>query len=714
MKLRVLLFAILFCITAMMPVFSAEKAEKAEWTVLVYLAADNNLCEAGYQNIYEMAKIGSTKDVNIVCLFDDEGTDKSYFVKVNASEMAKKKSFKEWNLFEDKAVKAKAIGEVNTGSPDVLYSFVNKAADLFPAERYFLLFWNHGSGFYTVGDAAAAEQGSFDESEATDKTRDFHVESRKFSKERINFLEQLKDLDSIAYDDNSGGDSLSQLELKAVLNQLKTDKGMTFDIIGFDACLMNNIEVVTQLSPFSKMVIGSEESEPGAGWDYEGFLTPMIENPKIALADLSEALCKTYVKKSTKGLMNKIRFLMSPMPVTLAATDTVQVADVEKAVDDLAKALISYMRSNPEEAVKEITKAQAKSLKFSYKFYVDLPDLCEKLKKYCNDGAVRAAAKKVYKSINGGMFSKGAVVNNETSGTKQANGLTIFFPSFDVPPTALRLYTLLDFAKKTKWDEMIATLMKRLPSVKIGKVVVAKDHLINTTKTEIEITPSGRFRNEYDVEVELAQYEGSFLMRLMQKFQIKKIKFKKNPVNATLHKGVITSARFDIKSNPKIEAWLKEHNTELGQMTMKLTVRLKNGYVLAEIPCRYSTLLGIDVVLTADYASKFFGQVFEQLDKMALDPKDENYASTMQSIFKQIFKPVFELLFPNSKPEVKGLANFATFLKSSSTDSNPVHKSLYNAFGNTILKVLEQLKTSGAEGTETEEFETVINLYRAL
>jgi hypothetical protein len=599
----------------------------------------------------------------------------------------------------------------------VLYSFVNKAADLFPAKKYFLLFWNHGSGFYTVGDAAAAEQGSFDsDADKNRDIRDFHVKSTKFSKERIRFLDNIKDLDSIAYDDTSGGDSLSQLELKAVLSQLKAERGISFDIIGFDACLMNNLEVVSQLAPFSKVVIGSEESEPGAGWDYEGFLTPMAENPQISLEELSSALAKSYVKKSSKGLMNKIRFLMSPMPLTLAATDTLLIGDVEKAVNDLAVALISYMRANPEKAVNEITAAQADSLKFSYKFYVDLPDLCSKLIKHCDDGAVRAAAKKVYKSVKGNLFSKGAVISNETGHTKSAHGLTIFFPSFDVPPAALKLYGLLDFSQRTKWDEMIDTLMKRLPKVEVGNITAKRSPESQTVSTDIEITPSGRFRNTYDIEAELTQFEGSFLVRLMTKFQIKKIPFKKNPVSATLTKGSTSTVTFVSKSSPKIEEWLEKNSSDLGSMTMKLTVRLKNGYVLAEIPCRYTTLLGVNAVLTADFAGKFFNQVFGQLDKMQIDPKDSSYAATMDAIFKQIFKPIFELLFPNSKAELKSLANFAAFLKSPAiaNDSNPVHKSLYTLYARNIAHVMEQLKKSGVQGSDAPEYDKIMAEYREI
>lgn len=41
-----------------------------------------------------------------------------------------------------------------------------------------------------------------------------------------------------------------------------------FNIIGFDACLMNEYTVLESLSPLCDYFIGSEDNEPGIGWDW--------------------------------------------------------------------------------------------------------------------------------------------------------------------------------------------------------------------------------------------------------------------------------------------------------------------------------------------------------------------------------------------------------------------------------------------------------------
>ena len=68
---------------------------------------------------------------------------------------------------------------------------------------------------------------------------------------------------SILFDDEAR-DFLDNLELKQVL----VDLNKKLDIIGFDACLMNMLEVAYQLRDHTEVVVGSEELEPGKGWDW--------------------------------------------------------------------------------------------------------------------------------------------------------------------------------------------------------------------------------------------------------------------------------------------------------------------------------------------------------------------------------------------------------------------------------------------------------------
>ena len=48
--------------------------QKAAWTIMVYMAGDNNLSDAGDADLIEMRRIGSTDQVQVVVEFDNAGS----------------------------------------------------------------------------------------------------------------------------------------------------------------------------------------------------------------------------------------------------------------------------------------------------------------------------------------------------------------------------------------------------------------------------------------------------------------------------------------------------------------------------------------------------------------------------------------------------------------------------------------------------------------
>ena len=101
----------------------SEKGRKKQWTILVYMAGDNNLDGAGVTDLQEMKQVGSNASINVICQFDREGpkltTNRYYLTKGGAVE---------------KDVVQK-LGETNTGDPKVLSDFVTWGAKNYPAER---------------------------------------------------------------------------------------------------------------------------------------------------------------------------------------------------------------------------------------------------------------------------------------------------------------------------------------------------------------------------------------------------------------------------------------------------------------------------------------------------------------------------------------------------------------------------------------------------
>jgi hypothetical protein len=125
---------------------------QAKWTFMVYMAGDNNLDGAALRDIAEMAQAGSTKEVNILVQLDriEDNLTRRFRITQGGG-------------FKTDCIES--FGDTNTGDPKILYDFVKWAADNHPADRYTLILWNHGSGWWE--DARSRAAGPAGSSKAT-------------------------------------------------------------------------------------------------------------------------------------------------------------------------------------------------------------------------------------------------------------------------------------------------------------------------------------------------------------------------------------------------------------------------------------------------------------------------------------------------------------------------------------------------------------------
>lgn len=63
--------------------------------------------------------------------------------------------------------------------------------------------------------------------------------------------------------------NMDGLELSEITASLTASNPGKFDVIGFDACLNASVEVAQAIDGFGDLLVGSEELEPGHGWNYE-------------------------------------------------------------------------------------------------------------------------------------------------------------------------------------------------------------------------------------------------------------------------------------------------------------------------------------------------------------------------------------------------------------------------------------------------------------
>ncbi len=201
--------------------------EPADWTIAVYMGSDNDLETFALRDLNEM-EAGLSGRVNVVVLVDrTEGYESGEGDWTDA---------RVYHIVPDKdpeAVRSTVIatpGELNMGDPAVLESFLTATYRKYPATRRALVLWNHGGGWAT------------------------HVADETLP-------------------DGPGSDYLTLPELSsAIRSSLAATKIPTLDLIGFDMCLMAQIEMAVELEGLTSVMVASEATEPTDGWPYDRVL----------------------------------------------------------------------------------------------------------------------------------------------------------------------------------------------------------------------------------------------------------------------------------------------------------------------------------------------------------------------------------------------------------------------------------------------------------
>ncbi|MFA6411806.1 MAG: clostripain-related cysteine peptidase [Syntrophales bacterium] len=386
--------------------------DKAKWTVMVYMAGDNNLDGAALRDIEEMAQAGSTTDVNVLVQLDrleDKKTRRFRITKGGGYDRDCLETF----------------GETNTGDPKVLEDFLKWSVERYPAERYFLILWNHGSGWWEEARSRAMDPNSSD------------VKSRR-SGSRVSLFRHNPDAPgysthrSICYDDTSGGDALDNRELKDVLARACTAIGKKIDILGMDACLMTMVEIAWQLRDSVEILVGSEIEEPNDGWPYAEILKFLTEKPKSKTHIVAKEVVKQYIAS----------YRDQGETVTQSAINTAATVEIIQTLIPLAAELLSDLPGNR----KLIKWAWEKAPKFYDDNYLDLYAFARKLRSK-DRGRIREKADALIAALKTGktkaLLCQGKL-GKEVTGTK---GLSIYFPAESINPA----YRRLDFAIDCQW-----------------------------------------------------------------------------------------------------------------------------------------------------------------------------------------------------------------------------------------------------------------------
>jgi hypothetical protein len=442
-----------------------KKPRAAAWTVMVFMNGDNNLEADAITDFHEMAKVGGTSDVNVVVQLDRNG---GYAVTSPQWKGACRFLVKKGTAPQPSQALEK-LGDTNMGSGNTLADFIRWATKNYPARRYMLDIWNHGQGWRVAlarpikGDVAQlAEVAAFREQNLEAETA---RRARRIAPlmrgarapgeavvARMPAIPQLSAVPNtvryVSIDDTSN-DFLYNREIQDVLETMQP----RMDLVGFDACLMAMVETGYALRKCAKVMVGSEELEPGSGWNYADWLAKLTAKPSMNERDLGAVLVESY-RASYDGVDES---------VTLSATRLDRVDALAGAIDSLSDALIDAVAAG-KSAV--IAKARAGCAEFAphYGLHgIDLARLCDLLAASALPPAVKTAATKCAAAARAAVLAYYA--GKDRQGDFGSHGLAIYFPRtkaiFNTDPDgegylkANRNYPVA-FVQERRWADFLA------------------------------------------------------------------------------------------------------------------------------------------------------------------------------------------------------------------------------------------------------------------
>ena len=370
-----------------------QPAAQAEWTIMLFSNAKNDLEKYLLADINEMELVGSTPKVNIVVQTgrmagydasdgDWKGVRRYYITK--DKDMTKMGS----KMVQD-------LGMIDMGDYKNLAAFGKWAKQAYPAKRYMLIVSNHGSGWEKSVRGPLQNKG-------------------------------------ISYDEESGN-HINTPQLGAALKEIGK-----VDVFGTDACLMQMAEVTYEIKDSVDYIVGSEETEPGDGYTYNDFLGPLTAKPTMGAAELGKLAVDAYSDHYDK--INQ--------GYTQSLAKASAVAGLQPVADAFAAAVMAA-------GEKELAKsARGASLAYAMEENHDLYDFTRRVVEGSQNADVKAKGQALMNYVTGTlvMHSRARDSQGGWGGPVQytlGRGMAAYLPGYSLGAG----YADLAWAKASQWDE---------------------------------------------------------------------------------------------------------------------------------------------------------------------------------------------------------------------------------------------------------------------
>jgi len=329
-----------------------------------------------------------------------------------------------WVVNSGEFLRLKNPGKVSMTDPDQLSDFIRYSAENFPANRYILILWDHGGG---------SESG-------------------------------------YGYDENYPNSSLTPADINKALNKAN----VKFDIVGFDACLMANLETAIAIEPYADYMIASEESEPGEGWYYTNFVKMLEDNTSISSLTLGKQIVDDYISTSKSSA--------GDTGITQSMIDLGElVYNIKQPISKFSSSALSKLEA---EEYKTLATARSNTKEFSKSSYLDQVDLVDLANKFDLDGS-----KELVEAV------KSAVKYNKTYAIENAYGISVYFPYAALSKVNSMVEIYDDINMDSKYSGMVKSFATYLSS---GHIVTQNYNSTGSSLFDILTSDNYYYESDYD------------------------------------------------------------------------------------------------------------------------------------------------------------------------------------------------------------------------
>ncbi len=369
---KIIILPAAFFITCFMFLSAAIQAQNnpVKWTFLVYLIGSDLESNdgSGSSDLEEMMKVGSAGNLNVIVTTGGANKDNS-----NEPGGINWKKIKRWQVGKGKLnALPYTSANNNMATPASLTDFIVWGEKTYPADKYVLVLWDHGGA-----------------------------------------------LDGYGHDENSNM-MLSVMQIKEALDNASKISNNKLEVLGFDACLMANIEVLANYKSYSNYFVASEETEPGHGWNYTPIFNAIVTNRVTDGASLGKVIADGYLAQAKSE---------STSGITLSVVNTAKVDNIITALDGFVAGISASAQKNIGSKFLPIAKGRSESEEYGKSDkspdksldVVDILDFTRQVKAI--NPEVAASAEVLIKAINEAVVYK---VKDKTK--PNSNGLTMFFP----------------------------------------------------------------------------------------------------------------------------------------------------------------------------------------------------------------------------------------------------------------------------------------------